>query len=148
MNSACVSWSFSPTHVVPFMWCHVAQPLFMCFLGSCDFCVAAKMLCKQGHASCRYLSFPFLGFQAFPICPLSHSPLAKQLLLYKLNLNQPHTPLFVELAPSPENMLPWEPRQIVDLWIIKFFFYLNENLICYEWFIIAYAKKSMPEITI
>ena len=58
-------------------------------------------------------------------------------------------PLFVELAPSAENMLPWEPRQIIDLWIIKFFFfYFNENLICYEWFIIAYAKKSIPEITI
>lgn len=28
------------------------------------------------------------------------------------------------------------------------FFYLNENLICYEWFIIAYAKRSVPEITI
>lgn len=52
------------------------------------------------------------------------------------------------MAPFAQNMLPWELRQIVGLWILKIFFNLNENLICYEWFIITYAKKSVPEITI
>lgn len=81
------------------------------------------------HSNPKEKSSPFFsipgipGFTHWP--PTASLPLAKELILKKKKNRFKPTPhsIMCRTGPCAENMLPWELRQIVGLWIIKIFFF-------------------------